>query len=157
MDMRNVGNRDANGSLTEETASRLKFEDPNEEAEEVEMEVEENSSAFPEDGEEVIGTEKTSTDYYFDSYSHFVITVIQGKVEEIELPVQKVDVIISEWMGYFLLFENMLNTVLYARDKWLADGGVVLPDKASLHITTIGDAEYKEDKIECLQQLTPGS
>jgi hypothetical protein len=22
-------------------------------------------------------------------------------------------------MGYFLLFENMLNTVLYARDKWL--------------------------------------
>ena len=48
-----------------------------------------------------------------------VITVIKGKVEEIELPVPKVDVIISEWMGYFLLFENMLNTVLYARDKWL--------------------------------------
>lgn len=40
-------------------------------------------------------------------------------MEEIELPVPKVDVIISEWMGYFLLFENMLNTVLYARDKWL--------------------------------------
>ena len=31
----------------------------------------------------------------------------------------KVDIIISEWMGYFLLFENMLNTVLYARDKCL--------------------------------------
>ncbi|KAF0913264.1 hypothetical protein E2562_020414 [Oryza meyeriana var. granulata] len=77
-----------------------------------------------------------------------VITVIKGKVEEIELPVPKVDVIISEWMGYFLLFENMLNTVLYARDKWLADGGVVLPDKASLHLTAIEDAEYKEDKIE---------
>ncbi|RCV11419.1 hypothetical protein SEVIR_2G191300v4 [Setaria viridis] len=77
-----------------------------------------------------------------------VITVIKGKVEEIELPVPKVDVIISEWMGYFLLFENMLNTVLYARDKWLADDGVVLPDKASLHLTAIEDAEYKEDKIE---------
>lgn len=48
-----------------------------------------------------------------------VITVIKGKVEEIELPVAQVDIIISEWMGYFLLFENMLNTVLYARDKWL--------------------------------------
>lgn len=48
-----------------------------------------------------------------------VITVLKGKVEEIELPVAKVDIIISEWMGYFLLFENMLNTVLYARDKWL--------------------------------------
>lgn len=47
------------------------------------------------------------------------ITLIQGKMEEIELPFPKVDIIISEWMGYFLLFENMLNTVLYARDKWL--------------------------------------
>ena len=48
-----------------------------------------------------------------------VVTVLKGKIEEIELPIAKVDIIISEWMGYFLLFENMLNTVLYARDKWL--------------------------------------
>lgn len=48
-----------------------------------------------------------------------VITVLKGKIEEIELPVTQVDVIISEWMGYFLVYENMLNTVLYARDKWL--------------------------------------
>ncbi|KAA8523223.1 hypothetical protein F0562_009646 [Nyssa sinensis] len=77
-----------------------------------------------------------------------VITVLKGKVEEIELPVAQVDIIISEWMGYFLLFENMLNTVLYARDKWLVNNGVVLPDKASLYLTAIEDAEYKEDKIE---------
>lgn len=48
-----------------------------------------------------------------------VITVLKGKIEEIELPIPKVDVIISEWMGYFLLYENMLDTVLYARNKWL--------------------------------------
>ncbi|XP_072969157.1 probable protein arginine N-methyltransferase 1 [Typha angustifolia] len=77
-----------------------------------------------------------------------VITVLKGKVEEIELPVTHVDVIISEWMGYFLLFENMLNTVLYARNKWLTNGGAILPDKASLYLTAIEDAEYKEDKIE---------
>jgi protein arginine N-methyltransferase 1 len=189
----------------------------------MEVEVEDCPAAAA--AEEVIGNEKTSADYYFDSYSHFgiheemlkdvvrtrsyqnvitqnnflfkdkivldvgagtgilslfcakagakhvyaiecsqmadmakeivktngfseVITVIKGKVEEIELPVPKVDVIISEWMGYFLLFENMLDTVLFARDKWLADDGVVLPDKASLHLTAIEDAEYKEDKIE---------
>ena len=35
----------------------------------------------------------------------------------------QVDVIISEWMGYFLLFESMLDTVLYARDKYLVEGG----------------------------------
>ncbi|XVE98027.1 hypothetical protein REPUB_Repub03eG0069900 [Reevesia pubescens] len=77
-----------------------------------------------------------------------VVTVLKGKIEEIELPVAKVDIIISEWMGYFLLFENMLDTVLYARDKWLVNEGVVLPDKASLYLTAIEDAEYKDDKIE---------
>lgn len=76
------------------------------------------------------------------------ITLLKGKIEEIELPVAHVDIIISEWMGYFLVYENMLNTVLYARNKWLAQGGIVLPDKASLYLTAIEDADYKEDKIE---------
>ena len=31
-----------------------------------------------------------------------------AQIEEIELPVQKVDIIVSEWMGYFLLYESML-------------------------------------------------
>ena len=52
------------------------------------------------------------------------ITLIRGKIEEVKLPVQKVDVIISEWMGYFLFFESMLDSVLFARDKWLAPDGV---------------------------------
>lgn len=51
-----------------------------------------------------------------------VITILKGKIEEIDLPVLKVDIIVSEWMGYFLLYENMLNTVLFARDKWLVSG-----------------------------------
>ncbi|KAK4342448.1 hypothetical protein RND71_038264 [Anisodus tanguticus] len=78
-----------------------------------------------------------------------VITVIKGKVEEIDLPVPQVDIIISEWMGYFLLYDNMLNTVLYSRDKWLVKDGLVLPDKASFHLTAIEDADYKDEKIEC--------
>jgi len=49
-----------------------------------------------------------------------IITVFKGKMEEIELP-EKVDVIISEWMGSFLIFEGMLDSVIYARDKWLKD------------------------------------
>jgi len=40
-------------------------------------------------------------------------------MEEVELPVKEVDIIISEWMGYFLLYESMLDTVLFARDKFL--------------------------------------
>jgi protein arginine N-methyltransferase 1 len=76
-----------------------------------------------------------------------VITLVKGKVEEVTLPVDKVDIIISEWMGYFLLYESMLDTVIVARDKWLAPNGMIFPDKASLYICAIEDAEYREDKI----------
>ena len=75
------------------------------------------------------------------------ITLIKGKVEEVVLPVEKVDIIISEWMGYCLLYESMLDTVIFARDKWLAPGGMMFPDKASLYITSIEDREYKNEKI----------
>lgn len=50
--------------------------------------------------------------------------MIRGKVEEISLPVAQVDIIVSEWMGYFLLFEAMLDSVLNARNKWLAPNGI---------------------------------
>ena len=54
-----------------------------------------------------------------DNHLSDKITLIQGKMEEVELPVKHVDVIISEWMGYFLLYESMLDTVLVARDRYL--------------------------------------
>ena len=57
------------------------------------------------------------------------ITVIKGKMEEITLPVKQVDIIISEWMGYFLLYESMLDSVLWARDKYLIKGGLMFPDR----------------------------
>jgi protein arginine N-methyltransferase 1 len=77
------------------------------------------------------------------------ITLIKGKVEEVELPdgIEKVDIIISEWMGYFLLYESMLDTVIFARDKWLAEEGMIFPDKASLFLCAIEDAAYRESKI----------
>ncbi|KAI1661460.1 protein arginine N-methyltransferase 1 [Daldinia decipiens] len=75
------------------------------------------------------------------------ITLIQGKMEEIELPFPKVDIIISEWMGYFLLYESMLDTVLYARDKFLEKDGLIFPDKATIFACGIEDGEYKDEKI----------
>jgi protein arginine N-methyltransferase 1 len=78
-----------------------------------------------------------------------VVTIVKGKVEEIELPhgIEKVDIIISEWMGYCLFYESMLETVLYARDKWLKPDGMLFPDKCSLYVTAIEDRQYKDDKI----------
>merc|ERR1712073_88970 len=75
------------------------------------------------------------------------VTLIRGKIEEITLPVPKVDIIISEWMGYCLFYESMLDSVLFARDKWLADDGLMFPDRATLYVTAIEDRQYKDDKI----------
>lgn len=75
-----------------------------------------------------------------------VIKVVKGRVEEIELEVEKVDIIISEWMGYFLLYESMLDCVLFARDKWLRKGGKMFPNKATMYIAAIEDEEYY-DKV----------
>lgn len=78
------------------------------------------------------------------------ITLLQGKMEEVTLPFPTVDIIISEWMGYFLLYESMLDTVLYARDKYLAPGGLIFPDKATIFMAGIEDGEYKGEKIGCM-------
>jgi protein arginine N-methyltransferase 1 len=77
------------------------------------------------------------------------ITLIQGKMEEVQLPFPKVDIIISEWMGYFLLYESMLDTVLYARDRYLEKDGLIFPDKATVYFAGIEDGEYKDEKIGC--------
>jgi hypothetical protein len=60
----------------------------------------------------------------------------------------QVDIIISEWMGYFLLYESMLDTVIFCRDKWLVPGGLVFPDTCRLLVTAIEDGEYRRDKID---------
>lgn len=76
------------------------------------------------------------------------ITCIQGRIEDIDLPVDQVDIIVSEWMGYFLVYENMLKTVLIARDRWLnKETGILLPDKATMYVCGIEDGKYKENKI----------
>jgi protein arginine N-methyltransferase 1 len=74
------------------------------------------------------------------------ITVIKGKMEEIKLPVPQVDIIISEWMGYFLLYESMLDSVLWARDRYLVKSGKMLPDRVTMYLAAIEDGQYKSQK-----------
>lgn len=65
-----------------------------------------------------------------------VVEVIQGTIETVSLP-EKVDVIISEWMGYFLLRESMLDSVLVARNRFLKPGGAMYPSHARLYLAPI--------------------
>jgi type I protein arginine methyltransferase len=75
------------------------------------------------------------------------ITCIRGMIEDIDLPVQKVDIIISEWMGYCLLYEAMLQSVLAARDKFLKPDGLLVPSFTTLWIAPISDSECISDQI----------
>ena len=59
--------------------------------------------------------------------------------EEAELPVEKVDLIVSEWIGSFLLFERMLPSVLKVRDRYLKEGGVMIPQRARICLAGVRD------------------
>jgi protein arginine N-methyltransferase 1 len=75
------------------------------------------------------------------------ITLIKSKAEEAVLPVQQVDIIISEWMGYFLLFESMLPSVLFARDRYLAPGGHVFPTQATMFLAGAELCEMRDYSV----------
>lgn len=74
------------------------------------------------------------------------ITVIKMKVEDVQIGSDipfKVDIIISEWMGYCLLYESMLDSVIYARDNLMKLGGIMFPERARIYIAGMNDVEWK--------------
>lgn len=78
------------------------------------------------------------------------IEFVKGRLENMELPLaegEKVDIIVSEWMGYFLLFEGMLDSVIHARDKYLKPGGLLLPNRCTINLLGLGDEERHKEYI----------
>lgn len=75
------------------------------------------------------------------------ITCIQKEIQEIDLP-EKVDIIISVFTGNFLLEEDLLPSLFYARDKYLRPGGMLIPDRARMEIVPVSVSEYYEKHIE---------
>lgn len=92
-----------------------------------------------------------------------IVTVIQGAVEEIVLPpvgggmdtsgdgnnsTQVVDIIISEWMGYFLLRESMLDSIVRARDKFLKPStGLMFPSHVTMFFAPVRDEEERQQSL----------
>ena len=72
-----------------------------------------------------------------------VVRVFRGRIEaldEVLAPwASKVDLIVSEWMGYFLLYESMLPSVLYARDRYLREGGILAPSHSRMVLAAATD------------------
>lgn len=69
------------------------------------------------------------------------------KKNQVVLTKLKFDIIISEWMGYFLFYECMLDTILYARDHYLKEGGYLFPNKIHLYMAGCDDTEYLQNNI----------
>jgi predicted RNA methylase len=76
------------------------------------------------------------------------IKVMNCKAEEAPLEGMKNDLLVSEWMGYFLLFERMLPSVLYVRDKFLDPAGFMIPGHARIYISAIEG--YKLYQIQAM-------
>ncbi|KAJ0774747.1 putative methyltransferase [Helianthus annuus] len=68
------------------------------------------------------------------------ITVIKGKVEDVELP-EKADILISEPMGTLLVNERMLESYVIARDRFLVPNGKMFPTVGRIHMAPFSD-EY---------------
>ncbi|XP_057961628.1 probable protein arginine N-methyltransferase 6 [Malania oleifera] len=75
------------------------------------------------------------------------VIVLHGRVEDIDID-EEVDVIISEWMGYMLLYESMLGSVITARDRWLKPGGLILPSNATLYMAPVTNSDRYSESID---------
>lgn len=64
---------------------------------------------------------------------------------------KKVDVILSDWMGICLFHGRKLESVIYARDKFLTRNGLLLPSKAQLCVSLIENNEKREDNDDDLE------
>ena len=104
-------------------------------------------------GVECSAIAKTAQEVVKENGMEDIVRIVRGKVEEVELPFDEgeepyVDVIVSEWMGYFLVYEAMLKSVAIARERWLREGGLVMPGSARLLLCGIEDGEYRKEKID---------
>ncbi|ELR19188.1 protein arginine nmethyltransferase 2, putative [Acanthamoeba castellanii str. Neff] len=81
-----------------------------------------------------------------------IVQIINAKMEDVNLP-EQVDVIVSEWMGSFLIFESMLETVLYARDRYLKEDGKMYPAIARMFVAPLDMTPFFQKRIRFLRDV----
>lgn len=54
-------------------------------------------------------------------------------------------------MGYILLRESMLDSVIRARNKWMKPGGSMFPSHATMYLSAISFEDDREQKINDYQ------
>jgi hypothetical protein len=95
----------------------------------------------------VLAQELAATNGYAE-----IVQVIHGDVMDLEAP-ERVDVIVSEWLGGFGIDEGMLVPVIVARDRWLKPGGVMIPHMVTAWAALVHD-RYLAEMVEFLRDNT---
>lgn len=91
-----------------------------------------------------------------NGYGPETIEFVCGSAEHVkELPggLEQVDIIISEWMGYFLMYESRLADVIRARDRWLKPDGLMFPDHTKMYLALLEDAGYAEQHFDYFRSV----
>ncbi|KAH8232267.1 hypothetical protein KR032_003068 [Drosophila birchii] len=68
-----------------------------------------------------------------------IFEAVKGAIQEIRLPcgLKYVDIIVSEWLGHSIFVDSLFREVIFAREKWLAKGGIIIPNVAQLYVSGI--------------------
>ena len=75
------------------------------------------------------------------------VECIQSTVEQAQLN-ERVDLIISVFTGNFLLTEDLLPSLIFARDRFLAPDGKLLPDRAKMIVVPVSLPEVYEPQVD---------
>jgi protein arginine N-methyltransferase 1 len=81
------------------------------------------------------------------------ITVINKPVEEVDFndwkhADEKADVVISEWMGFYLVHEAMLDSVLWARDFLCNPNPLLLPSHCKIWAAVMSNEKFRNEELE---------
>ena len=74
------------------------------------------------------------------------VRCLHGPIEEVEIP-EKVDLVVSTLTGNFLLGEDLLPSLFYARDRYLSPDGSLVPDVAVMEAVPVALPELHRREI----------
>lgn len=83
------------------------------------------------------------------------VEFVPKSIEQANLP-DKVDIITSVFTGNFLLEEDLLPSLFYARDHYLKPNGVLIPDQAKMFVAPVSVFDYYRKQISAWTEGSQG-
>lgn len=80
------------------------------------------------------------------------VRLAESSAENLELQLEldtPVDLIISVFTGNFLLSEDLLPSLFLARDRFLAPGGQLIPDRARMVVAPVSVPGWYDQNVDC--------